>query len=341
MTLRVIQAKDLLALPVSPRAYLLDPWLPEGGLAFIYAKAGVGKTHLGLAVAKAVACGEDLLGWKTGEPRRVLYVDGEMHKAELLQRVQTLLAGEKPDRLAFAAADFQPGRMPSLSTAEGQKAFLEAAKDYDLVIFDNLACLTSSGDENDVTIWRSIQALFLDLKRQGKSIILFHHAGKGGDQRGTSARADAMDTVIQLEEPDDHDPSAGATFEVHFIKHRGFYGSATVPFVASLDPVTGYFSRKPMSASVDLATMMEMRAGGATMKAIGEAVGLDKSNVSRRLKAVALALRVAEPKAAQPATSGSETPFDIAEAAEAPVHGDDPPAGIGLEPDPFAGSSPV
>ena len=52
MTLHITTAADLLALKIPARQYLLHPWLPEGGLAFIYARAGVGKTHLGLAVAK-------------------------------------------------------------------------------------------------------------------------------------------------------------------------------------------------------------------------------------------------------------------------------------------------
>jgi DNA-binding CsgD family transcriptional regulator len=285
MTLRITTASDLLALTIPARQYLLHPWLPEGGLAFIYARAGVGKTHLGLAVAKAVACGHDLLGWKAGEPRRVLYVDGEMHRAELQARVRTVLGGAQPDGLSFASADLQARDMPSLSTPEGQAEFVKAAKDFDLVIFDNLACLTSSGDENDIVIWRTIQRLFFDLKRQGKSVILFHHAGKGGDQRGTSAREDAMDAIIRLEQAEDRDPTDGASFELHFTKHRGFFGADAASFVATLDPNTGLFVRSPLPKTAEEARMIALHAEGKSMREIGVILGVSHTTVVRRLAA--------------------------------------------------------
>lgn len=285
MTLRLTTASELLALSIPTRDYLLHPWLPEGGIAFIYARAGVGKTHLGLAVAKAVACGHDLLGWKAGEPRRVLYVDGEMHKAELQARVRAVLNGAQPDTLSFASADLQARDMPSLSTPEGQAEFLKAAQNFDLVIFDNLACLASSGDENDIIIWRTIQALFLRLKRAGKSVILFHHAGKGGDQRGTSAREDAMDTVIRLENPDDFDPAGGASFEVHFLKHRGFFGAGAASFLATLDPGSGTFVRSPLPKTAEEARMLELKEQGKSHREIGEILGVSHTTVSRRLAA--------------------------------------------------------
>lgn len=310
MSLRTLKAKELLGISMSPRAHLLDPWLPEGGLAFIYARAGVGKTHLGLAIAKAVACGEDLLGWKAGEPKRVLYVDGEMHKAELQSRVRTLLDGKEPDGLAFASADFQHGRMPSLSTPEGQQEFLKAAKDFDLVIFDNLACL-SSGDENDVSAWQSIQSMLLQLKRDGKSVILFHHAGKGGDQRGTSAREDAMDTVIRLETPEDHDPADGARFEVHFMKHRGFFGPQASSFLASLDPVSGTFTRSPLPKTAEEARMMELKAEGKSTREIGAILNVSHTTVSRRLAAAKArdeAVHGTPPKDTHHAPGAQDTP---------------------------------
>ena len=42
-----------------PRQTLLAPWLPEQGLAMIHAPRGIGKTHLALGTAWAVAAGGD------------------------------------------------------------------------------------------------------------------------------------------------------------------------------------------------------------------------------------------------------------------------------------------
>ena len=58
----------------------------------------------------------------------------------------------------------------------------------------------------------------------GISVLFIHHAGKGGQQRGTSRREDVLDTVIAMRKPADFNPGDGAYFEIHFEKARGLYG---------------------------------------------------------------------------------------------------------------------
>ena len=50
---------------------------------------------------------------------------------------------------------------------------------------------------------------------------MIHHQGKTGDQRGTSAKEDILDTVIRLDRPKDYRSEQGARFEVHLTKARG------------------------------------------------------------------------------------------------------------------------
>ncbi len=63
-------------------------------------------------------------------------------------------------------------------------------------------------------------------------MLLIHHAGVNGRQRGTSRREDALDTVIALRRPADYSPEQGARFEIHIEKARSMVGDeATVePF---------------------------------------------------------------------------------------------------------------
>jgi hypothetical protein len=75
----------------------------------------------------------------------------------------------------------------------------------------------------------------LRLRRQGIAVLLVHHAGVNGRQRGTSRREDALDTVIALRHPEDYIPIQGARFEVHFEKLRGMAGEAAAPFEAAID----------------------------------------------------------------------------------------------------------
>ena len=105
----------------------------------------------------------------------------------------------------------------------------------DLVIFDNFSTLCTNGSESASDAWVPMQNWFLKLRRQGVAVLLVHHAGTNGRQRGTSRREDALDTVIALRRPEDYSPEQGARFEVHFEKLRNRVdGDGALPFEAEL-----------------------------------------------------------------------------------------------------------
>jgi putative DNA primase/helicase len=80
-----------------------------------------------------------------------------------------------------------------------------------------------------------IQDYLLRLRRRNISVLIVHHAGKGGQQRGTSRREDVLDTVICLRRPSDYEPTEGARFEVHLEKGRGMTGDQLKPFEAKFE----------------------------------------------------------------------------------------------------------
>ena len=80
-------ASDFLAMEFPPRRMLLAPWLPMGGLAMLFAPRGVGKTHIALEVAYAVATASSFLRWHAPEPHPVLIIDGEMPAGTLQERL--------------------------------------------------------------------------------------------------------------------------------------------------------------------------------------------------------------------------------------------------------------
>lgn len=61
-----------------PERKLILPWLPEGGLAMVYAPRGLGKTFFGISLAVAVVEGSPFMKWQVTKPCSVLYIDGEM-----------------------------------------------------------------------------------------------------------------------------------------------------------------------------------------------------------------------------------------------------------------------
>jgi putative DNA primase/helicase len=180
---------DFLSLNVPPREMLLDPILPERSLAMLYAPRGIGKTLLGLSIGLAVASGTPLLRWSAPRKRRVLVVDGEMPLVSLQERLRTLSVGlgsEIPnDGFQVLAADHTESGI-SLGTEEGQGLLDPLLTGVDLLILDNLSTLVANGRENASDAWVPMQNWLLRLRRQGVAVLLIHHAGNNGRQRGTS-----------------------------------------------------------------------------------------------------------------------------------------------------------
>lgn len=132
-----------------------------------------------------------------------------------------------PGFLRIFTPDLLPeGRtLPDLSTYDGQDAIDALIEDASVVIVDNLSAWARSGRENEAESWQPVADWILRLRRQGIAVILIHHAGKGGAQRGTSKREDLLDAVIGLSRPTDYDPSQGAVFVAEFTKARNLTGA--------------------------------------------------------------------------------------------------------------------
>ena len=280
---------DLLAMEIPPRRMLLDPVLPEKGLAMLYAPRGMGKTYLALAMAHAVATGGGILRWRATAPHSVLYIDGEMPLSLLQERMAAIVgAGQPPETFRLLAADHHDGGLLNLATPAGQQAIEPLLGGVSLLVLDNISTLASAARDNDAESWSPVQEWILRLRRQGMSVLFVHHAGKGGQQRGTSRREDVLDTVIALRKPTDSKPADGARFEVHYEKARGLFGNAAKPFEASLEIVDGV-ATWIVDALVD--TERDKIGGligqGLPVRKVAELTGVSKSKVQRAKKAAA------------------------------------------------------
>lgn len=225
--IRVVTVAELLALDLPPREMVLAPILPVQGLAMLYAPRGTGKTYLALAIAYAIAAGAQLLRWRSPRPQRVLYLDGEMPATVMRERLARLIRGAgveaAPDRLLIVTPDLQAGPLPDLATAAGQRAVEPLLDAADVIIVDSISTLTSAA-ENEADAWLPLQRWTLAQRRAGRSVVLVHHAGKGGQSRGTSRREDVLDTVLALRRPRDYRAEQGARAELAIEKGRGIHG---------------------------------------------------------------------------------------------------------------------
>jgi Homeodomain-like domain len=213
---------EFFSLTIKPRGMVLDPIIPEKGLAMVYAVRGTGKTYL----------------VNLADPK-----------------VQAELA-------------------PHLDGVE-------------LLILDNLSSLTAVIRDNDADSWNPIQAWLLRLRRRGISVLIVHHAGKGGEQRGTSRREDVLDTSISLRRPSDYVPTEGARFEVHLEKARGVHGEPAKPFEAKLEErgSTAVWTMRDID-DANLARVRALLEDGLSVRDIADETGIPKSTVQRLKKKI-------------------------------------------------------
>ncbi|MBZ0215220.1 MAG: AAA family ATPase [Fimbriimonadaceae bacterium] len=277
---------EFLALKIPERRNILTPIIQEQGLGMVYAPRGVGKTYVALGIAYAVASGSDFLKWSATEPCPALYIDGEMPAKVMQERLAGLVkASDKTpesDHFRLITPDLQNMSIPDLSTPAGQKTLEPHLKGVKLLILDNLSTLCRNGRENEADSWIPIQAWLLELRRRGLSVLIVHHAGKGGAQRGTSKREDVLDTVISLKRPEDYMADEGARFEVHIEKARGLAGDAVKPFEAKLevrDNTPSWTVREIENVRED--RIRELAEEGLSVRDIAEETGIPRSTVSR------------------------------------------------------------
>lgn len=272
------------------RESILEPWLSVQDLTMVFAGRGIGKTHFALGVAIAVATGGSFLDWKADKPRKVLYLDGEMSGTSMQGRIALHLGDRFPSDgyLRVFTPDLMSDShlMPDLSTTDGQREIRGLIHDdTELIIVDNLSCWCRTGRENDAESWHPIADWILSLRRIGKAVLLVHHAGKGGAQRGTSKKEDLLDAVIELSRPTDYEANQGARFLVQFTKGRHLQQGEGESLMVSLEGSDK--AARWCWSTLETSTyerVINLAKDDISPGEIAEELGIHKSQVSRHLK---------------------------------------------------------
>lgn len=284
--LEAVTLFELLVRDIPPREYLLSPLLPRQSLTMIYSTRGLGKTFMAIHMAYAIATGGRLFDWEAPNPSRVLYLDGEMPAISLQERFAELvnadprLVDHLNGNLRIVPQEFQDYGMPDLASIEGQHLFNELVDDIDVIFVDNISTLCRDGAENNSDDWTIVANWALEMRRLGKSVVFIHHAGKGGQQRGTSKREDILDVVLSLRKTK-ADDAKGASFEVHFEKKRHLLDEQAKPFVASL--VDGRWRHDTLEDDT-VNRVLRLKEEGLNQSEIAIELDVHKSTVSRALK---------------------------------------------------------
>jgi len=288
--LKTLNIAELLTREFPPRSHVVVPWLPTQGLGMVYAPRGLGKTYFALCVAYGIACGGQFLTWQCPTPRKVLYIDGEMPGPAMQERLIAIVKAApheppSPDYFTLLTPDLQEFGIPDLGDPAGQAALAPLTDAADFIVLDNLSTLCRTGGENKADDWLVMQEWLLRLRSKGKSVLLIHHAGKGGQQRGTSRREDVLDTVISLRHPSDYEPEQGARFEIHFEKARGCMGDDVQALEVQLFTGTNglqSWNWQTVKAS-RYERIIELNNEGLSQRQIADEIGCGQATISRAL----------------------------------------------------------
>ena len=257
----------------------------------VYGARGIGKTFFSLSIASSLVTGTPFLKW--GEPSKtigVLIVDGEMALSDLKTRLTDLLIKEPIQPLQIISSEVAFEKTDQdINLVDGDQRdailrILDANKEIRLVIVDNISCLFSGIRESSKDDWEKVIPWLLSMRRRGVAVVLVHHAGKGGDQRGTSGREDMLDTVVRLERI--HGASNdGARFSVNFTKSRGAYGEDIEPLEVALDLESKeLWTWKKLEESTYERMISLAREGVSTGTEMAEELGITPGMVSKLKK---------------------------------------------------------
>lgn len=309
-----VSAADLQTINLPHHKLLLGEWFAESDLGFVFAARGIGKTHLCLGIARALAEGALIGPWQAHEPVPVLYVDGEMNAEQIRARDAALAAGDGAlyylnHELLFAKTE----KTLNLALPEQQSAItaLCIERSVRVLLLDNLSTLFCGVAENENDDWEKVLPWLLSLRRLGIAVVIIAHAGRNGQMRGASRREDSAAWVLRLDDAlDAATVKRGARFVSTFTKPSR-HTPAELPcyeWEFAPDNTTGRCEVTVREASGLEVFLQWIRDGLDTCGEIAEAMHGSKGTVSKLAKRAEAAGRIRIEKRRYHLADGNEPP---------------------------------
>jgi RecA-family ATPase len=153
----ILRLDEWLKRPLEPPTLVMGEWLSTTSRVMLYAPTGLGKTMFGIALGLRAASGTGFLHWRGHGPKRVLYIDGEMPRLLLKERLadEVERLGHMPETF-YALSHEDVENFAPLGSEEGQKTIddiIEMIGGIDLLFLDNIMSLIG-GEMKDEEPWR-------------------------------------------------------------------------------------------------------------------------------------------------------------------------------------------
>lgn len=288
----LIPANELVKLSIPTRKKHWGPFIQSNQTGMIYGERGGGKTWEAMGLAISIATCTEFLGNKPKNARRVIYLDGEMDLVTFQKRIHQIcesLGVEPPASLKVFTPESFTDLLPSINTPEGQKLIDKMiGTDWDVLFVDNYSAWSSDGRET-AEAWAPFMRWMLGHKRAGRTVIVIHHSGKAGKQRGSSKHEDALDWSINLL-PDKQGLKDGALrFSLVWEKARHLASDQITPIAVTMqrgqDGTLVWNHQHGTHKDPKMVKAEKLKAEGASNTEIAQKLDVDRTTVGRWLKA--------------------------------------------------------
>lgn len=289
--LRLIPADELVKKEIPARRKHWGKRIMSNQVGMIYGPRGKGKTWLSLAIAIAMSSGAKFLGLGPVKPRRAIYLDGEMDAATFQDRLK-MTASSLDTELSSDLRLFTPesfsGLLPAITTVEGQQEIDRLiGTDWDLLFIDNYSAWSPDGRETAES-WTPFIRWMLQHKHAGRCVIVIHHSGKNGKQRGSSKHEDALDWSIELNPSERQSNDGSLRFSLIWKKARHLASDQASPITACMekteDGVLRWKHKEGLEDEPRYAEAKKLKEQGLNNAQIAKRIGIDRSTVGRWFK---------------------------------------------------------
>jgi hypothetical protein len=244
------------------------PLVRQETISEVFAYRGIGKSMFIGGLIKILTMGGEFLGIHSAGGHRVLLVDGELPKALLQQRLNSLVGPVAPGLLRVRGlAQTKRSYMAPLANPPEQDAFMTRLSAWrpDVIVFDTKTAVFKH-DTNDQPQLLAVNEFLMRLRAEGFAVIMTHHAGKNGTQRGRTDNDDITDLIVQLKARDGWTPGDGLEFALGFEKVR--YGDRLEGFEAKWS-ASGGWERLALSDNAVVQALMEGKGIAKVAKEFG------------------------------------------------------------------------
>jgi|GEM_PF-903344 len=288
----LLTAEDLTKISIPSRRKHWGKLILSNQTGMFYGPRGCGKTWLLMGIAISMSSGVSFLDYQPTNKRRVIYLDGEMDISSFKNRLIMMcksLETPPPKNLSIFTPESFAGLLPSITDPAGQAQIDQMiGTDWDVVIVDNYSAWSGDGRETPEA-FAPLAKWMLAHKHAGRCVIVVHHSGKKGGQRGSSRHEDALDWSVSLNPVDNKNTDGSLRIQMTWEKKRHLASNEALPITVVMEKspkgeLQWEYSRgqilSPMASQIAI-----LKEKNMSSTEIASRLKINRSTVTRHLKA--------------------------------------------------------